>query len=370
MRPILATIHQTALAHNLHVVRTHAPHAKIMAVVKANGYGHGLLNVANALNQADGFAVLGINEAVTLRQAGFAQTLLLLEGVFSADELKVAATNHLNLVVHALPQVEMLEQASLTTPIAVHLKMNTGMNRLGFSPDDFMVMYQRLKACKCVCEITLMTHFATADAPIGIAAPLTLFKETIALLKKTIEGTKEALSLANSATILRHKVAHADWVRPGIMLYGASPVTGTPAAQFNLQPAMTLSSEIISVQMIQAGESIGYGSRFTATKTTRVGVVACGYADGYPRHAGQFPTLAYPHGAPIAVDGQLTQTLGRVSMDMLFCDLTDIPTAKIGSSVELWGEQLAVDSVAEACGTVGYELLCAVAQRVPFKVIA
>ena len=363
MRPILATIHQTALVHNLHVVRKHAPHAKIMAVVKANGYGHGLLNVANALNQADGFAVLGINEAVTLRQAGFEQTLLLLEGVFSAEELKVAAIHHIDLVVHALPQVEMLEAATLNTPIAVHLKMNTGMNRLGFSPSDFMAMYHRLKACKCVREITLMTHFATADAPIGITTPFNLFK-------KTIGDLKEAASLANSATILLHKVAHADWVRPGIMLYGASPVTGCAAAHFHLQPAMTLSSEIISVQTIQAGESIGYGSRFTATKPTIVGIVACGYADGYPRHAGQFPTLAYPHGAPIAVDGQLTQTLGRVSMDMLFCDLTDIPTAKIGSSVELWGEQVPVDSVAEACGTVGYELLCAVAQRVPFKVIA
>lgn len=363
MRPILATIHQTALTHNLHVVRTHAPHAKIMAVIKANGYGHGLINVANALNQADGFAVLGINEAVTLRQAGFAQTLLLLEGVFNAEELTVAAIHHLDLVIHALPQVEMLEAAHLIKPVCIHLKMNSGMNRLGFSPTEFMAMYQRLKACQCVREITLMTHFATADTPIGIAEPLVLFK-------KTIDGLKEAVSLANSAIILRHKVAHADWVRPGIMLYGASPVTGTSAAAFHLQPAMTLSSEIISIQTIQAGESIGYGSRFTANKTTKVGIVACGYADGYPRHAGQFPTPIYPHGAPIAVDGKMTQTLGRVSMDMLFCDLTDIPNANIGSSVELWGEHVSVDSVAEACGTIGYELLCAVAQRVPFKVIA
>lgn len=361
MRPIVATIHQSALSHNLQVVKRYAPHSKVMAVVKANGYGHGLLNVAAGLKAADGFAVLGINEAVTLREAGYQQTILLLEGVFNASELTLAARHHLNIVVHALPQVEMLEKVSLPASLNIHLKMNSGMHRLGFSPVDYLAIYQRLKMCANVREITLMTHFATADDATGIAQQFSVFKVATNTLKAPA-------SLANSATILRHQEAHQDWVRPGIMLYGATPIADTPALQFDLKPAMSLTSEIISVQTLQKGESIGYGHRFTATQTTRIGVVACGYADGYPRHAGQFPTENLAHGAPIVVENHQTQTLGRVSMDMLFCDLTHIPQAHIGSPVELWGNTVPVDRVAHACGTVGYELLCAVSARVAFNV--
>jgi alanine racemase len=360
MRPILATVSLHALRHNLAAVRKFAPRSKVMAVVKANGYGHGLINVAHGLGAADGFAVLGIDEAIELREAGFQQTILLLEGVFCEQELNVASRFGLNIVVHSMPQLIMLESAALTKPMHVHLKMNTGMNRLGFQPNTYVIAYERLKACKNVADITLMTHFATADDEVGIEKPLNLFK-------KTTQGLKSPISLANSATILRHSDAHADWVRPGIMLYGASPVGDTAAATYDLIPAMQLTSEIIGVQEVKAGDSVGYGNRFTATKTTRVGIVACGYADGYPRHAG-LVSGCQQSGAPIAVAGKLTSTLGRVSMDMLFCDLTNIPEVNIGSPVELWGKQVPVDAVATASDTVSYELLCAVAPRVPMKV--
>lgn len=365
MRPIVATISQSALQHNLAVVKQLAPNSKVMAVVKANGYGHGLINVARSLNAADGFAVLGLNEAIDLREAGIGQTILMLEGAFCESELTIAANFGVHTVVHALPQVEMLERVKLIKPLHIHLKMNTGMNRLGFMPKEYVSIYSRLKACKNVADITLMTHFATADDTPGVVQPLALFLETI----KTIQSDLLPVSLANSAAILRHPKTHADWVRPGIMLYGASPVTATPATQYQLRPVMQLTSEIIGVQTIMAGESVGYGNRFTATKTTRIGIVACGYADGYPRHAGQHAFEQDLHGAPIAVAGKRTQTLGRVSMDMLYCDLSDIPEANIGAPVELWGNQVSVDAVAEASGTVGYELLCAVSPRVSMKTV-
>ena len=354
MRPIQATISHSALAHNLDVVKQHAPHSKIMSVVKANAYGHGLINAAYGLNATDGFAVLGLNEAIDLREAGFEQTILLLEGVFSEDEVKLASGFRVDVVVHSAQQIEMLERAKLARPIKVHLKMNTGMNRLGFVPSVYLSAFERVQACKNVAEITLMTHFATADEGVGIGEALKRFQTTT-------KGLQQPLSLANSAAILHHKEAHADWVRPGIMLYGATPVSGLPASTFDLKPAMQFASEIISVQLLEKGESVGYGNRFTATQQTRIGVVACGYADGYPRHA--------PNGTLIAVNGKLTRTLGRVSMDMLFCDLTHIPEANIGAPVELWGNLVPVDSVAEASDTVGYELLCAVSRRVPMKVI-
>lgn len=358
-RPIHATIYLSALRHNLNLAKSTAPNSKIMAVVKADAYGHGLLNAAEGLKQADGFAVLCLNEAISLREAGIMQTVLLLEGVFSADELLQASQFHITPVVHCLSQIEVLENTSLPQPIAVFLKMNTGMNRLGFRPADYQAALKHLVACVNVMgtdrkEITLMTHFATADEDQGIAHPLQVFRQATQMLDYPA-------SLANSAALLRYPEAHADWARPGIMLYGATPVSGTAASSYGLKPAMSLASEIIAVQELEIGESVGYGQRFTAMRRTRVGIVACGYADGYPRHA--------PSGTAIAVDGAVTQTLGRVSMDMLFADITNLPEAGIGSMVELWGKQIPVDTVAEAAATVGYELLCAVASRVPFEVV-
>ena len=355
MRPIQATISFSALEHNLAVAKSKAPRSKVMAVIKANGYGHGLLNAAKGLRAADGFAILGLDEALTLRAAGYKQTILMLEGFFSADELPAISQQAISIVVHSHKQVEMLERANLTAPISIHLKMNTGMNRLGFKPQDYDAVLARLKTCQNVAEITLMEHFATADESLGIAKPLAVFKHAT-------QAHQRPQSLANSAALLRFPEAHADWVRAGIMLYGTSPIAEDSAAKFNLKPVMQFTSEIISVQTLDAGESLGYGHRFTATQKTRIGVVACGYADGYPRHA--------PNGTPIAVAGKLTQTLGRVSMDMLFVDITAIPEAEIGASVEMWGNQVSVDDVAHSAETISYELLCAVAPRVPLKVVA
>lgn len=363
MRPILSTIYLQALRHNLNVVRINAPNAKVMAVVKANGYGHGLLNVAHGLSATDGFAVLGLNEAIDLREAGFMQKILLLEGVFSSNELNIAAGFGVSLVVHNFKQIEWLESAVLPRTVAVYIKINTGMNRLGFTAVEFPKAIEQLAACINISKIRLMTHFANADVgQNGIAKQFAAFK-------KITQGYAYSASLANSAAILHHPEVHAEWVRPGIMLYGASPAVNASAAKLGLKPAMSFTSEIISVQNLEMGDSIGYGYQFTATQKMRVGIVACGYADGYPRHAGQYSGNSNLHGTPIAVAGELTQTLGRVSMDMLFVDLTHIPAANIGSPVELWGEQVPVDDVAAACGTIGYELLCAVAQRVPVKVV-
>lgn len=353
MRPIQATIDLDALRHNLAVVRQHAPSSNVMAVIKANGYGHGLLRVAEGLRGADGFAVLNLEEAIALRQAGYTQTILLLEGFFCADELAVIAHHALTPVVHCPSQLNVLKAAPVV-PEAIFLKINTGMNRLGFAPTEFPHAYEQVRQFETIKNITLMTHFATADETPGIESALGIFNGLTA-------SSKSPKSIANSASILRYPETRLDWVRPGIMLYGATPVSGTPAASYGLKPAMTLQSEIIAVQQLMPGDSVGYGGRFRADKPTRIGIVACGYADGYPRHA--------PNDTPIAVAGQLTRTVGRVSMDMLFADITDIPQADIGSPVELWGSQVPVDAVAEASGTVGYELLCALAPRVPVKAI-
>lgn len=355
MRPIQASINLSALEHNLALAKSKAPHSKVMAVVKANGYGHGLLNVAKGLKAADGFAILGLDEALALRKAGYKQTILMLEGFFSVDELTVISEHSISVVVHSDKQVDILEKANLAVPVSIYLKINTGMNRLGFKPQSFERAKSRLEACGNVSGITLMTHFATADEPLGIAQQLAVFNAAT-------QGHFFPRSLANSATLLRFPEAHGDWVRAGIMLYGTSPIAGQSATSFNLKPVMQLTSEIISVQTLEAGENLGYGHRFTAAQKTRVGVVACGYADGYPRHA--------PNGTPIAVAGKLTQLIGRVSMDMLYVDITHIPEAETGASVEMWGNQVSVDDVAQVAGTISYELLCAVAPRVPMKVIS
>lgn len=321
-----------------------------MAVIKANGYGHGLLRVARALAAADGFAVLTVQEALALREEGYDHPILLLEGCFGADELPRIAQHRLSMVVHSAEQIDMLKRFGGTAKVDVFLKCNSGMNRLGFCAAEFGAALSRLRECPSIGRITLMTHFATADEEAGIAAPLALFGGASA-------GQEYPRSLANSAAILRYPQAHGDWVRPGIMLYGASPFHGESAQSLGLQPAMTLASEVIAMQHLQPGAALGYGAAFVADRQMRVGVVACGYADGYPRHA--------PTGTPILVAGQRSRTLGRVSMDMLFADLSDIPDAGIGSPVTLWGEGMPVEEVASAAGTISYELLCARAARVP-----
>jgi alanine racemase len=353
MRPIVAHISISALTHNLAQVRQYAPGAKVMSVVKANGYGHGLLNVAQGLRDTDAFAVLNPAEAIALRDAGYQQPVLLLEGVFAAEQLVEVDRYRLDIVVHHAAQIAWLQQATLSAPIRVFPKLDSGMHRLGFQPADYQHALAQLARCANVSDIVLMTHFANSDIADGVT-------QAMQIAAQVMTGQAYQRSLANSAAVVRQPHTHADWVRPGIMLYGATPIAEKLAAALGLKPVMTLQSALISVQEVQAGESVGYGSLFTADKPTRVGIVACGYADGYPRHA--------PTGTPIAVNGKLTRTLGRVSMDMLAVDVTDIADAQIGSPVELWGEQVPVDTVAQAAGTIGYELLCAVAARVPFKV--
>ncbi len=350
-RPIQARIDLSALQNNLRVARRLAT-GRIMAVIKANAYGHGLLRAAETLNEAEGFALLDVRDAVALREAGFRQTILLLEGFFTADELPLLAEYDISTVIHSMRQLAMLDAYPRRNTLQVWLKINSGMNRLGFMPEQIPSVMEKLKAHKAVGEVTLMTHFSHADEPEGVAEQLERFKGLTA-------AYRAPRSLANSAALLRYPATHGEWVRPGIMLYGASPFADTSAQQLGLQPVMTLSSEIISVRELKAGDRVGYAGLFRADKAMRIGTVACGYADGYPRHA--------PTGTPILVNGQRAQTLGRVSMDMLGVDLGDFPDADVGTRVTLWGAGLPVEEVASAAGTISYELMCALTARVPVK---
>jgi alanine racemase len=349
-RPILATFDCGALAANLQCLRRAAPAARVWAVVKANAYGHGLARAASALAAADGFALLELDAAVRLRDLGVKQPILLLEGVFDARELDVAAALGLELVVHCAEQAALLEATALPRPLAVWLKMNSGMNRLGVPSEAYAATHARLAACAGVARLGLLTHFADADAERGVAEQLARFVEATG----DLPGPR---SLANSAATLRYPVTHADWVRPGIALYGCSPFADTSAAALELAPVMTVTTAIIATQTLASGDRVGYGGNFTASQPMRIGVVAAGYADGYPRHA--------PTGTPILVDGVRTRTVGRVSMDMITVDLSGLPHAGIGTPVTLWGDGLSCDEVAAAAGTVSYELLCALAARVP-----
>jgi alanine racemase len=364
-RPIRATISAGALTHNFMIARRYASSgirsdasdarsAKIWAVLKANAYGHGLERAARALDAADGFAVLDFQEAARLRVAGVAKPILMLEGIFKAADVALLTKYSLTPVVHNPEQVEMLRLSALEQDINVYLKVNTGMNRLGFTIDNLRAAYDALRMHPQVGSITLMTHFADADGANGVKAQLDWLNE----MSRQIEGLAQApRSLANSAALIRFPEACGDWVRPGIMLYGGSPFPDRSAAALDLQPAMTLSSEIIAIQNLRSGERIGYGFTYEAVGEMIIGVVACGYADGYPRHA--------PTGTPVLVNGKRTRTVGRISMDMLCVDVTGIPEAYIGTPVTLWGEGMPADEVAAAAGTVSYELFCALAPRVP-----
>lgn len=349
-RPIRASIDLAALRHNYERARRAAPGSKAFAVIKANAYGHGLMRAARALHDADGFALLEIDAAVRLREAGCRQPILLLEGVFDARELAVAAHNAFAVVLHDPEQVAMLQDLPAQARVDVFVKVNTGMNRLGMAPEQLRGVLERLENDARIGSITLMTHFPCADDAQGIDAELARFRAAA-------QGHPLPFSAANSATILRFPQAHGQWIRPGIMLYGASPFPDQSAASLDLKPVMTLTSRIIAVQQLRAGDAVGYGATFVAPRPMRIGVVACGYADGYPRHAG--------NGTPVLVEGVRTGTVGRVSMDMLCVDITDVQRAGVGSSVTLWGEGMPADEVAAAAGTVSYQLFCALAARVP-----
>ena len=415
-RPIRATIHQSALTHNLARARRAAADAKVWAVVKANAYGHGVDRVFPALRAADGFALLDLAEAEALRALGWGGPILLLEGCFGPDDLQLCERLNLWHVVHDVAQLNWLAARRKPRAHRVFLKMNTGMNRLGFAPEQYHSAWERLQQCPAVGEITHMTHFAMADGPLGAADAFDLFQRTAGLLPGErslcnsaalllhgnnqhnhvtqapvvrpmasvqagagpgMPGRQPRPSLAPPAAQGRHQQMQrntateilGDWVRPGIMLYGGSPTGLAPDAEhWDLRPAMSLVTRIISVQNIPAGASVGYGASFTAPHPMRIGVAAVGYSDGYPRHA--------PTGTPIVVDGVRTRVLGRISMDMITVDLDPVRAAgraaDVGSAVLCWGRhndaELPIDVVADACGTLGYELMCALAQRVTVHV--
>jgi alanine racemase len=372
-RPISATISVSSLSHNLHAVVQQLGQAQgratpsVWAVIKANAYGHGVANAVQGFQQAQGLAMLDLDEAVRCRDLGWNKPILLLEGFFEPRDIAVLDEYRLTTAVHSQQQLDMLLAASVKRPIDAFIKLNTGMNRLGFAIDEYAAAYRRAQAAQergILGALGKMTHFARADDdPIVTRQQLDIFKQAS-------QGLPGNVSVCNSAATLTSGLwadvpvpdGQDQWLRPGICLYGASPFADRTAAQLGLLPAMTLAAELISVRSIAGGVAIGYGHSFVSSESMRVGIVACGYADGYPRHAGT--------GTPITVDGVRTRVLGRVSMDMLAVDLTPVPQARVGTRVVLWGQGgPSVDEVAQAAGTIGYELLCAVAPRVP-KIIA
>lgn len=352
-RPTRAVINWSNLRHNYELARQ-AGAGGAYAVIKANGYGHGLVNCARALSSADGFAVACVDEAMTLREAGIQRKVVVLQGAYSAEEWTLASANNIQLVVHHADQLEQRAQAKLTAPVGVWLKINSGMNRVGFRLQQADEVIATLAADDKLDLRYVMTHFASADDE---NSPQ--FAEQLALM--TSREWPVPLSLSNSAAVFTRKEINGELVaegvrRPGICLYGSSPLNYRTAAELGLKTVMTLESQVISSHSVPAGENVGYGADWRAQRDTRVGVITVGYGDGYPRHA--------PVGTPVLVDGIECPLIGRVSMDMITVDLTDHPTASVGSHAELWGDNLSVDRIARLCGTIAYELFCQLTPRV------
>lgn len=350
-RPTFMTIDLGALRHNLQRVKELAPQSALMAMVKANGYGHGIVRVAKSLEKADALGVASLEEGLILREAGITQPIVLMEGLFYPEEIFEASRGKFTLVVHHMPHVEMLEKAKVDTPFPIWLKINTGMHRLGIDPQDLFQAYERLQKASAVKKpIGLMTHFAEAD--------MVESQATNAQIQRFTEATKNLpgpRSLSNSAGILAWPAAHADWVRPGIMLYGASPFSNKSGLDYQLQPVMTLWSRIIAIINVKKGGKVGYGGQWEAPEDMLIGVVGVGYGDGYPQFA--------DNGTPVLVNDIRCQLVGRVSMDMLAVDLRNVPQAKIGDMVKLWGTGLAVEDVAKFSKTSAYEILTRMTPR-------
>jgi alanine racemase len=350
-RPGKVVIHLAALRHNLSLVKKLAPGRRIMAVVKADAYGHGLVRVARALQAADSFGVACLEEAEQLREAGLSHPVILLEGPFAASELDRVAALGLEIVVHHEEQLHMLEQSRLPAPVSVWLKVDTGMHRLGFAPEDIPGAWQRLQDCNHVApDIVLISHMANASD-----RGSTLVRRQLASFDAISGGLDACRSMANSAGILQWPDSHYDYVRPGLMLYGVSPMDDTRAADHGLRPVMSLESRLISVKGLKRGDAVGYGATWTCPEDMPVGIVAAGYGDGFPRHAGS--------GTPVMVGGVRSQIVGNASMDMLCVDLRPRPQSSVGDPVQLWGDQLPVEEVAKHAGTIPYELLCGVQPR-------
>ena len=358
-RATRAVIDLAALRHNLQVSRNAAPNSRHMAIIKAHAYGHGMVHIAQALDDADAFGVALIEEAIPLREAGISKPILLLEGMTAVQDLTLIRAYNLDCVVHHERQLRMLEAAS-GDPVNVWLKIDTGMHRLGFSPQQANSVYRRLQQCAVVKQpVCLMTHLANADDRDDhyTEQQLKTFYEAIQF--SDAMDSNPPCSIANSAGVLGWPASHADWVRPGIMLYGVSPFIGCQASELELKPVMTLKSELIAVNQFRQGDKIGYGGSWTCPEDMPIGVVAIGYGDGYPRHARP--------GTPVLVNGQRVQLVGRVSMDMITVDLRQQAHAAMGDPVTLWGKDLPVEEVADYASTIAYELLCSVTSRVQFE---
>lgn len=356
-RPARAVIDLNAIRHNYRLAKSLAPKSKAFAIIKANAYGHGAVKVAHALAaEADGFGVACIEEALELRHSGIHLPILLLEGVFTADELLLADRESLSLAVHNQQQLDYLLVAKPKNKFKIFLKVDTGMHRLGFEPAEIKALWLKLQKCTHIESVTLMTHFARADE---LSSDYTA--KQLQTFQTAVEGLASPYCLANSPAILAWPETHYDFVRPGLMLYGASPFVEPQTAANALQPAMCLESAIMAIRELPAGETIGYGGRFRCDKPTKVGVVAIGYADGYPRHA--------IDGTPIAVNGLRTRIIGRVSMDMLTIDLTGMD-CQIGDRVELWGNTVLATEVAASSSTIPYTLFTGVTRRVPLTYLA
>lgn len=358
-RPTSATIHTDALRHNLSQLRSRAPGSRVMAVVKADGYGHGLERVARALAGADAFGVAALSDAERLRAAGLSQPVVLLSGFNDAEDLPQLRQLNVQTVVHHAIQLEMLEQAGDGPPIRCWLKVDTGMHRLGFAAEDVRVAHARLRATATVdADIVLMNHFASSDEFVGSASDGRQTRAQLRVFADATAGLPGARSLANSAAVLGWPDAHCDWVRPGGALYGISVVEGRCGADFGLRPAMTLSTRLIAVNTVRKGERIGYSGTWECPEDMPVGVAAIGYGDGYPRRVSS--------GTPVLIEGKRADIVGRVSMDLMTIDLRAHPRARPGDRVVLWGEGLPVETIAAAAGTIGYEPVCSITRRVRF----
>lgn len=352
----IAQINFSALKHNLQQVKKRAPHSKVMAVLKANAYGHGLVPIAQQLSAADAFAVARIDEALALRAGGVTKPIVLLEGFFQPTDLAIMLANNFQTIIHDITQLEALENAQLDGQIATWLKVDTGMRRLGIEPSEFEHFYQRLKHCKNAKNtVNLMTHFACADEPNNakVQAQLQGFHTLT-------QSKQEPLCLANSAAILAYPQSHADWVRPGLMLYGVSPLQNQQGAELQLQGVMELLTQVIAIKKIKKGESVGYGAHWQASEDTTLAVVAMGYGDGYPRNV--------KPATPVLINNQRYPQVGRVSMDMITVDIgNNSQNIKVGDQVVMWGGKLPVEEIAQCADTIPYELLCNITPRVSYR---
>ncbi|USD42594.1 alanine racemase [Vibrio sp. SCSIO 43135] len=357
MKAATACIDLAALQHNLEQIKTQAPQSKVMAVVKANGYGHGLRHIAKHAYGADAFGVARIEEALQLRACGVVKPILLLEGFYSAGDLPVLVTNNIQTVVHCEEQLNALENTQLETPVVVWLKVDSGMHRLGVRPEQYSDFVARLKACSNVAKpLRYMSHFGCADE---LDRPIT--QQQIDLFLALTQGCEGERSLAASAGLLAWSSSHLDWVRPGIIMYGVSPFNDKTASDLGFKPVMTLKSHLIAVRDVKAGESVGYGGTWTSERDTKVGVIAIGYGDGYPRTA--------PNGTPVLVNGRKVPIAGRVSMDMLTVDLGPEAHDNVGDEAVLWGQALPSEEVAQHIGTIAYELVTKLTSRVEMEYV-